>query len=263
MNRRFLTLGNLALVLLFGSGVALLQRARLNNVLSPPSETLTAQAKADTQREVQRLAVWRNLPDFGFRNLVADWVFLNFLQYFGNFEQRQVTGYGLSSDYFEVILNRDPFYYLFYMYLSSSASIFAGQADRAVALQEKYLTETLSPRIPPESFYIWRHKGIDEVLFLNNLAAAQQSHRMAAEWAEQSSDPNRAELAASFRRYADFLATNPDATQLQINAWAQILMSAPDQKTRAVATENIRALGGDVVQDAEGRFSIRFPEDKP
>ena len=39
----------------------------------------------------------KNLPSFGFDNLIADWTFLKFLQYFGDDEARDVTGYDLAK----------------------------------------------------------------------------------------------------------------------------------------------------------------------
>jgi hypothetical protein len=114
-----------------------LQQQQLHALQNPASETLAADATNEEQQRELQLALLESLPDFGFRNLWADWVFLIFLQYFGNFEYRQETSYRLSGDYFEIILDRDPYAYLPYEYLSSSVSLFAGEPERAVALQEK------------------------------------------------------------------------------------------------------------------------------
>ena len=55
-----------------------------------------------------RLQMAQQVPSFGFDNLIADWYFLGFLQYFGDQEIRQETGYQVSPDFFRIILDRDP-----------------------------------------------------------------------------------------------------------------------------------------------------------
>jgi len=70
------------------------------------------------------------------------------LQYFGNREHRDVTGYGLSGDFFEVIIDREPYAYDPYIFLSSSLTLYAAQPERAVELQAKGL-QSLTPELPP------------------------------------------------------------------------------------------------------------------
>ena len=236
-----------------------LQNLRLQALISPPEQDIAVLAERQVNQDRLQLLLLNNFPDLGFRNLMADWTFLNFLQYFGDNRYRQETGYGLSADYFEVILERDPYFYLAYVYLSSSASIFAGQAERAIKLQERGL-ESLSPSFPPEGYFIWRHKGIDEILFLDDAEAASLSHHIAADWAAQSSDPRAQEDQYTLRRTADFLASKPDETQAQIGAWAQVLASTPDDKTRARVIENIERIGYEVVPNDQGGYSIRPKE---
>lgn len=237
-------------------GILRLQNSRLQSLISPSKEDISDLASRQVSQDQSQLTIFKNLPDFGFRNLMSDWTFLNFLQYFGNNPYRQETGYGLSADYFEVILERDPYFYLAYVYLSSSVSIFAGDAERAIELQEKAL-KRLSPEFPPEGYFIWRHKGIDEILFLDDAEAASRSHYIASAWAAESSDPRAQEDQYSLRRTADFLAGNPDKTQAQINAWVQVLSSVPDEKTRAQVIENIEAIGYEVVPNEQGSYSVR------
>ncbi len=255
-------LGGTALLLTAGVGIFFLQRNYLQTVVAPATLQAT-QAEQAMRREAQQLTLLKTLPDFGFRNLIANWLFFNYLQYFGNGEARQFTGYGLSGDYLEVILQHDPYYYLFHYFPATGASLFAGQAERVVALQDQYLRTVLSPSLPPEAYYLWRNKGIDELLFLGDVTAARESYSIAADWAELSPLPDSERSAPGFRNTAAFLATYPDATQPRINAWAQILSSAPDQKTRLLAVENIRSLGGDVVQRPDGRYSIVFDRTAP
>jgi hypothetical protein len=245
-----------AFLLIAIAGILALQQTRLQSLTDPQANEIERLAEIEASQNDLQLQLLRNLPDLGFRNLVADWTFLNFLQYFGNHEYRQITGFGLSGDYFDVIINLDPYAYLPYQYLSSSVSLFAAEPERAVALQAKGL-ESLAPDFPPKSYFIWRHKGIDEILFLDDYEAATHSHEMAADWAAQSSFPLAEDDQHSLRRTAEFLASNPNRTDVQINAWVQVLQSAPDAKTQAVAIENLRALGIEVVQNEDGTLSLQ------
>jgi hypothetical protein len=235
-----------------------LQKQRLQSIQTPDPGSLAIDAANEEQQRELQLTLLQSLPDFGFRNLWADWTFLNFLQYFGNFEYRQETSYRLSGDYFEIILDRDPYAYLPYEYLSSSVSLFAGEPKRAVAMQEDGL-KYLAPDFPPESYFIWRHKGIDEILFLDDYDASAKSHDMAASWAAQSSLPAAKEDQHSLRDTADFLAQGDfDPAAVQITAWAQLIRTAPDAQTQDKAIERLRTqFGVEVVWQEDGNFFLR------
>ncbi|MGF1458632.1 MAG: hypothetical protein ACFBSG_06345 [Leptolyngbyaceae cyanobacterium] len=265
-SKKWAIAGQLLGVLVLLGIVAWLQGNRLRELISPAADTVEPRAEAQALEVQSLLTLLKTMPSLGFDNLVADWVFLRFLQYFGNFEFRQATSYELSPDYFEVILSRDPYYYPFYTYLSSSVSIFAGQPQQAVELQRQGLQQ-LTPTLPPRSYLIWRNKGIDELLFLDDVEAAIASHLTAAEWASQSPYPEAQQNQAALLGMADFLAQSQAQpgvqTQVQIGAWAQVLTTAPDDKTRAVAVENIEALGGAVVPNEDGSYSIRLEADNP
>src|SRR5690349_1754508 len=88
--------------------VGALQLPQLNELKSglknPTPETL--QQKVNLEKI--RLNLLQQAPTFGFDNVLADWVFLNFLQYFGDDPARLQTGYALSPEYFKVIIARDP-----------------------------------------------------------------------------------------------------------------------------------------------------------
>jgi hypothetical protein len=114
--------------------------------------------KTEVKAEKVRLNLLQKVPAFGFDNLLGDWAFLNFIQYFGDDEARAATGYRLSPDYFDVIIDRDPKFLQAYFFLSGSGSLYAGMPERSVTLMEKGL-KSLSPQSPPKSYYVWRYKG--------------------------------------------------------------------------------------------------------
>ncbi|MBE9177205.1 hypothetical protein IQ268_01280 [Oculatella sp. LEGE 06141] len=218
------------------------------------TQTLNQQVEAD---RVQ-LSFLNKAPTFGFNNLLADWLFLDFLQYYGDDEARAKTGYGLSPDYFEVILGRDPYFLEAYTFLSTSSTIYAGMPERSVAIMERSL-KAMKPNVPPGSYFAWRQKGIDELLFLGDAEAARRSFETAAEWASQSSLEGSDRVAEMSRQTADFLAKNPNSKSAQIGAWIMVYTTTPDELTRQVAVQRIEALGGQIVE-ADGGFSVQMPE---
>ncbi|MEM6518375.1 MAG: hypothetical protein AAF722_03475 [Cyanobacteria bacterium P01_C01_bin.70] len=249
-------LGTIALIALFMGGVAALQRQRWQTLFAAQDEELTQQAELETQKLAAQVQILQNIPALGFRNLIADWAFLQYVQYFGNREQRQITGYGLVEDYFEVIIDRDPYAYDPYIFLSTSLTLYTAQPQRAVELQEQGL-QSLSPQLPPNSFYIWRQKGVDEILFLGDYEAAIRSHEIATDWATQSAAPGAEQAAQSFSSTAEFIKNDPENPQVQANAWLQVVASAQDEQTRSIAIEQIEAAGYELVQLGDARFTVR------
>ncbi|MFE4107917.1 MAG: hypothetical protein ACTS3T_10800 [Almyronema sp.] len=232
--------------------------SRLNAILTSGNSLAAVEVStAQETSERLRLAVLRQLPSFGFNNLVADWAFLNFLQYFGDDAVREQVGYTISPYYFEVIVEKDPRFIEPYLYLSNSVSMYAAQPNVAVALMDKGLP-FLKPQVPPKSYLVWRYKGIDELLFLGDGEAAQKSFALAADWAEASSDPQSNAVAEASRNTAEFLARNPSSKAAQVSAWASILVRAVDDRTRAIAIRNIESLGGTITADQQGRVTVDF-----
>ncbi len=231
--------------------------SRLNALAHQPGSK--AQYVKEEVLEKTNLELLRRSPSLGFDNLIADWTFLKFLQYFGDGEVRQKMGYSIAPEYFEVIVGRDPRFIKSYLFLSSASSIYAGRADQTVALMNKGL-KSLSPETSPDAYYVWLYKGTDELLFLGNTKAAQHSHKMAAQWASVSDDPDSKRIAALSRQTAQFLAGNPDSRQAQVNSWTMVLVNSVDNRTRQLATGRIEALGGQVTITPQGEVKVQLPE---
>lgn len=189
----------------------------------------------------QQLAFLKISPMIGFGNLVADATFLGFLQYFsdssGEIEGRQ----NLSPDFFDTIITLDPFYRDYYLFLSGSTTFYAAQPERTVELMAKGL-EQIDPALVSDSFYIWRYKGTDELIFLGDSKSAKESFENAAEWASQSERPDSDTMEHISRQTAEFLAHNPDSIPAQISAWNSVLASAMNSDIREEATQRIQSL---------------------
>ncbi|MBD2179897.1 hypothetical protein [Aerosakkonema funiforme] len=239
--------------------IALLQVPHLNQLLSKSKNASEAELKKEVETERVRLNLIKNLPSLGFNNLIADWVMLNFLQYFGDDPARDRTGYELSSQYFDIIIDRDPRFFDSYVFLSTSVTLYAGKPEKSVALMEKGL-KSLSPQLPGKYYYVWRYKGIDELLFLGKPKAAKRSFEMAAQWARLRSDPESQNVATLSERTASFLSKNPNSKLAQAGAWSMVLGNAVDDRVRKLAISRIEALGGKVNITPEGRVEVTLPK---
>ncbi len=232
-----------------------LQYLRLTQIQQGSGQAIHTAKHQDV--ELIRLNAINRSPNLGFENLLADSLFLSFLQYFGDSKQRKEFGYGLAPLYFDGLVDRDPRFVEAYLYLSNTISLRLGKPNRSIALMEKGL-ESLTPTTPPRSYYIWRFKATDELLFLGDGEAAKQSFEKSAEWARQSSDEEAPLIAEISSQTAQFLAKNPVSRSAQISAWAQVLVSARDEETEQIATERIESLGGTIVVNEGGQVSVNF-----
>ena len=207
--------------------------------------------------------IHKNLPSFGFNNLLADWTFLQFIQYFGDGEARQVTGYPVVTDYFEDIVNRDPNFVQSHLVMSSANSLFAARPQKTVELMNQAI-EKVDPKAPHYPFLLWTYKATDEILFLGDLKAAQNSYETAAEWttewAKFHNDDLGNKMAERYEKSAAFLATNPDPTQAQIGAWMSILSSAKDKITANYIISKLEDLGVRISMSADGEITVKPPK---
>lgn len=206
-----------------------------------------------------QLELMKRTPTAGFRNIFSNWTFIQFLQYFGDEEQRQDTGYSDSAKYLSTVIHHDPFFIDFYVFLSGSSTLFAGRPEETIQVMSEGLDQLSSHRAP-DNYYIWRYKGTDELLFLNDGEAAQKSFEMVTDWALQSPDKNASIVAKVSQQTAQFLAENPDSHLAQINAWGSILSTALDDSTRNRAIRKIRELGGDVAVSEDGQLQITYSQ---
>ncbi|MEH1828576.1 MAG: hypothetical protein V7L22_25105 [Nostoc sp.] len=239
-------------------GIGLIQFPQLQKLINHKQSASLETLEKEIKSEKLRLKVLQQMPSFSYNNLIGDLVYLNFLQYFGDDQVRDKTGYSLSPEYFEIILKHDPRFLEAYRSLSVSTSLYAAMPERAIALSEKGL-KSLSPWVPDQSYYVWRYKGVDELLFLGDAKAAQKSFATAANWASKFSDAESQMIANTSQRTAEFLSRNPNSKYAQIATWAIVLNNQIDERTRKRAIREIEALGGKVITTTEGINKIIFP----
>jgi len=246
------------IALICGGAIAILQIPQLQQLKAEQNLATPEKVQREVAAEKAKLKILQQMPGFGFDNLIANWTMVQFLIYFGDDPARAQTGYNLSPEYFEVIVDRDPRFRNAYFFLSSSVSIYAAMPERSVAMINKGL-KLLDQKVPPKSYYIWRYKAIDELLFLGDGKAAKKSFTMAADWASNYSDPESQSVATGSRQTAEFLANNPESKIAQISAWTMVFNNAIDDPTRKIAIDRITALGGRIEISPEGYFQIIPP----
>ncbi|TAF07369.1 MAG: hypothetical protein EAZ77_10005 [Nostocales cyanobacterium] len=240
-------------------GISLSQYPRLQKLLTSKQSMSVETLVKDQEKERLRLELLKEIPTFGYDNLIANWVYIDFLQYFGDNEVREKIGYTLSPEFFEIILKHDPKFREAYLNLSVSSSLYAGMPERTITLIDKGL-KSLSPTLPEKSYYIWRYKGTDELLFLGDSQAARNSFLKAAEWASQHDDPESKNVVFISQKTAEFLQRNPDSKFARIATWTMVLQNNVDARTRKRAIKEIENLGGKVVINHDGVPAVTLPE---
>jgi hypothetical protein len=234
------------------AGIIFLQEKSFQSNTQTTSELYQREAKADQVF----LDIQTRIPTLGFENILADLTLLKFIQYFGDEPARKETSYELIPRFFQAIVNNDPRFTQAMLMLSSANSLYALSPQTTVKLLNQAL-ENIFSRRDPLAPYVWTYKGVDEMLFLGNIKAAQNSYEMAAKWALERGDTISAKRNTET---AEFLAKNPDSKKARVAAWMSILENAINNETRQRAIKEIQVLGGKVNIDTKGDLLINFPE---
>ncbi|TRU21855.1 MAG: hypothetical protein EWV92_21105 [Microcystis aeruginosa Ma_MB_S_20031200_S102] len=198
--------------------------------------------RQESSRENSQVQLLKNIPSFGFNNMLANWSMLQFIQYYGDGDARKETGYGLSPDFMEVVTKNDPKFVRAYLMMSVASSVNAGKPEKTVEIMNKGLSK-LTPDVT-DAYFIWLYKGVDELLFLGDIPAAKKSNQMAADWAKIAGNEF---IEKSARGTVKFLETNPDSRAPRVGAWMLVWLNSQDEETRRLAKENIEKLGGKLV----------------
>lgn len=224
------------------AGIIKLQSQHHQNSIQQTESTnyLLAESKQKQAINLQKI-----IPSFGLDNLKADLLYLSYIQYLGDKEARNQTDYSLIPDYFETILQYDPNFTEAYLTLATANSLYAGQPEKTVNLMNRVL-ESISPEIAPEVSILWTYKGLDELLYLDDIEAAKISYLTAANWASKREDALGTEIAKRNLKTAKFLASNPDTRESQILAWSMILPNIKDESRRQVIIDKIEALKAEI-----------------
>ncbi|WP_242027703.1 hypothetical protein [Cyanobacterium aponinum] len=236
------------------SVIGILQKPLLNEEKVWTSEDF---ARQDSVIKAQ-LNLLQKLPTLGFDNLLASWAYLNFIQYYGDYEGRNLTGYSLLPDYYKVIVEKDPRFTGSYLLLDTATTLFAGRPDVSVDLIN-YGLKYLTPEIPL-AYQVLMYKGTDELLFLGKTEEAQKSFETASEWATIANTETSLAIAQRAKETAQFLKNNPDSKLARASSWLMIFSNAREDVVRQLALSELKKLGA-IVTFEGNTVSVKMPED--
>lgn len=215
------------------------------------------------KKERQQLNIMNFLPTFGFQNIWADWLFLQFIQYFGDSKARLATDYDQCPLYFKTIVRKDPRFVDAINYLDVCTSIFAGYPLESIQYMKDSIPymEAKMEGVRIRPYYIWRSLGISQLLFQGKPLDASQSYQRAIDWAKNYKDSESDKFRNNLQKSVNFLAKNPDSKMAQIGAWASVLGNNPDEKTLKRVTKEVEALGGTVKIGLDGQVNFIVPQE--
>jgi hypothetical protein len=239
-------------------GMATMQSSKLKSLRAVDKSSDPVVLQEESRSRANQLDLMKKIPKFGFNNLAANVSFIDFMSYFGNTDARNINGYSLGFDYFDVVLKEDPRFFLAYYYLSGTGSSYLANPAKIVEMMNEGF-KSIKPESPKYSYYLWRLKATDELLFLGEPKMAKASMEKAADWAQQAGDEEGQRVASISNKAAAFLAKNPNSKQARFVSWAGILDTAIDDSARKLAIAKILELGGKVERDAQGKIRIIPP----
>jgi hypothetical protein len=233
-------------------------RLQIDNINQKRSNLTKPEYLAQQQAQEVQVKLINKFPTLGFDNLIANGVFLDFIQYTGDTPAREATGYSLLPDYFRALVKKDPRFVEAYLYLDPATTLLAGQPQVSVDL----MLEGLQYIQPQQKFapQIWFFKGINELLFLEEPPEAINSFKMAAQWGKEQNTPQSLLLAKRAEETIAFLETNPDSKAVRANAWLTILLNSRDKKVQEIAFQEIKKLGA-TLEFKPGEVRIKFLKD--
>jgi len=245
----FRTLTNLIIALAACGGVLSLQLRQLDRLDRTPNYKLAAQTEAT------RLTAQRSTPTLGFQALMADWTFLDYLQYFGDDEARVVSGYGLASEYLDHVTSLDPRFLFTYLFISPGVSYYQGKPEQAIALMDRGIA-VLSPQIHPNAFIVPKFKALDLFLLLGDVPGAIAAYKQTADWVDGTPF---ADYRIGLEQTIAYLEANPDSIQAQYIGWSDVYQNAVDGIVRDRAATELRSLGAREVQREDGSIDFAPP----
>jgi len=217
-------LKTLGLVAVIGGLIMAIVEMQQEKVKTLTKEKLLERNYSQESRlENAQVQLLKNMPAFGFDNMLANWSMLQFIQYYGDGDARKETGYGLSPDFMEIVTKNDPKFVRAYLMMSVPSSVNAGKPERTVEIMNKGLSK-LTPDVT-DAYFIWLY------------------------------------IEKSARGTVKFLETNPDSRAPRVGAWMLVWLNSQNEETRKLAKENIEKLGGKLLVFGDNQVMAIPPKD--
>ncbi len=229
MSRRSLKPGSLGLLFCLAAcigGVLALQWPRL---VAPPG-------RIDPVIVLPRPEAVQYLT-FGYRNLLADWYWLDFVQYFGDIDTRRRTGYARSAEYLQLVTALNPAFLFAYAQANFAVAEMMAQPKLAIAILEAGAVR--NPGRPdalgmPGTWYLYRLAGSVAFRHFGDYGRAARFYALAA--SQPAAPAVMKDNAAAFYQAAN-------DSERAIRLWREFYYEAPLPELRAEALRHLKALG--------------------
>jgi tetratricopeptide (TPR) repeat protein len=196
------------------------------------------------------------LPNFGNRNLVADFLWLRFSQYFGDTQARAKSGYGLSYKYLETITNKDPHFENPYRIANLAIAYRMGRVDLADTLLVKGIREN------PNAYLIWQARGFLHFLYTGDIAKAVYCFRQNAGLAVAVGGNRLQHWGNYWFAMSRYLEVSKSNVWTRRQIWMEVYANSSDASTQELALAQLNKLGVFLSKDGLliARFAVSLPE---
>jgi tetratricopeptide (TPR) repeat protein len=168
---------------------------------------------------------------FGMDNLVADWYWLQYVQYFGDGVARKKTNFDYCDDYLELITALDPKFVKAYAAASYAVAGMQDNPDKALQILARGIK--LNPATEG-SWELYRNYAGVAFLYKKDLPTAAKYFAKAAD------APGAPEV---FRSFAAAFYNRMNDKERAVSLWVQYYREAPTQELKDKTKKNLIDLG--------------------
>ncbi len=162
----------------------------------------------------------------GFDDVLFDYYWLEFIQYIGDVQKRQLDHSEKAAEYLNLLTKLDPHFIPAYYF----AAIVLGEQNQS-STAANLIDQGIAAN--PDNWYLPYIAGINQYLFAHDERRAAQYYLMASKF---PAAPDWLE------RQAKILEANIPSTIKEINVWDSMYTSAPNQAVKERAFEKLVAL---------------------
>lgn len=249
--RSLASVGTLACILIALAGILGLQGMTMQATREGLSDEYVI-------RKEQNFAIASTLDSLGYGSLAASWLWMEFIQYYGDTPARRREGYSLTYDYLDKITQLDDQFLRAYRYIAVTVGFSAGQPQLADQLMQRGL-EAMTPQTQPEGYRLHLDRAVNYFLLLGDPEAGRRSYYAAGQWFQQAG--LQGDQPEGWRQLGDRLVESPDSEEVQFMVWYQVFNSTADPVTQERALIEMSQLGGQMERDHEGRLRVIPPWD--
>lgn len=196
-----------------------------------------------------------SLVSLGFDQVVADYFWLEFVNYVGDSKKRSLDRYDRADKYIDLITGLDPQFVQAYWFAMFIVSGEQRRPDRAADLIERGI------RANPNNWYLPFIAGVNQLLYAKNDDAAAKYYRQAAKypgapnWLERQAQIIEAHAPRLIKEGYSWLSIFKSASESRVREhakeqsvriWVRAFKSAPNTAYKDEARRVLYSLGVDI-----------------